>query len=315
MGQENSNDQPPPPPPTVWQVMGERIRNTPGSGLAFAVVPLLLIGYLGWYHYGAKRLDVSLYALKLENIEITPQPRWIHTDLKSEIYRLNRLSQLSLLEPSATATIAHAFEANVCIKSANHVRKLSGGKVQIDVTYRQPAAMVLVDQTNMPGMSGPSRGVHAIDDEGVVLPRSEFSSAQVYDYFVIRADKLQLEGKDNIGFRDPRIGVALALCKLLEPVRAELRLEIIDVEADGMDLQLGGFNSWNLTIRGKDDRTIVWGHAPGKETKDEMLVDEKIASLRAWMAAPLSAGTDPKLDLRIRRGLGQRFTSALPAQK
>lgn len=314
MGQENANEQPPPPPPTVWQVIGQRIRDTPGSGMAFAIIPLVLFGYLGWYYYGAKRFDVSMYALKLENIEITPQPKWIHTDLKAEVYRLNRLSQLSLLEPSATATIAHAFEANICIKSANHVRKLSGGKVQIDVTYRQPAAMVWVENASQPGTNGPTKGVHAIDDEGVVLPRSEFSIAQVRDYFVIYAPELQLEGKEIVGFRDPRIGVALELCKLLEPYRVDLQLECIDVEPDGMDLQLGGFNSWQLSIRTKEDRLIVWGHAPGKETKDEMLVDEKIASMRAWLATPPSAGSLPKLDLRIRRGLGQRLTSSGPGK-
>ena len=305
MGQPNANEQPPPPPPTVWQVLGERVRNTPGSGLAFAVVPLLILGYFGWYYYGAKQLDRTLYALKLENVEITPQPRWIHTDLKAEVYRLNRLSQLSLLEPSATATIAHAFEANVCVKSVNHVRKLSGGKVQIDVTYRQPAAMVLPDPP--PSVDG-GVGVYAIDDEGVVLPRAEFSQAQVYDFFVIIVKHLQLDGKNN-GFRDPRIGEALPLCRLLEPVRAELRLRCIDVDADGMDLQLAGFNSWQLTVRDKDDRTIIWGHAPGKETKDEMLVEEKIASMRAWLSAPPSSGSAAVLDLRQRRGLGQRLTA------
>ncbi len=101
------------------------------------------LGYVGWYYYGAKRLDVTLYSVKLENIEITPQPKWIHTDLKAEVFRANRLSQLSLLEPTATATIAHAFEADLRIKTTNHVRKLSSGKVQVDVTYRHPVAMVL----------------------------------------------------------------------------------------------------------------------------------------------------------------------------
>lgn len=314
MGQEKSNDQPPPPPPTVWQVLAERVRNTPGSGLAFAVVPLLVIGYLGWYYYGAKQLDRTLYSLKLENIEITPQPRWIRSDLKAEIYRQNRLSQLSLLEPAATATIAHAFEANLCIRSANHVRKLSSGKVQIDVTYRQPVAMVLYEPAQSAlDPNKTKKGFYAIDDEGVVLPRAEFTQDQVHDYFVIFAQHIQLEGKDTVGFRDPRIPVALSLCKLLEPLRVELRLAIIEVEADGMDLQLGGYNSWELRLRTKEGRNIIWGHAPGKETKDEMPLDEKLATMRAWLAVPATADTATELDLRFRRGLSQRFTSA-PSQ-
>ena len=309
MGQDNSNEQPPPPPPTVWQVLGERIRNTPGSGLAFAVVPLLVLGYFGWYYYGAKQLDRTLYALKLENIEITPQPKWIHTDLKAEVYRRNGLSKLSLLEPAATATIAHAFEANDCIKTTNHVRKMSGGKVIVDVTYRQPSAMVWVKQLPQPGTSEVKEGVYVIDDEGIVLPNTEFTQAQVHEFFVIYADSIQVEVKDNASFRDPRIAEAMKLVKLLEPVRADLNLSRIYVEADGMDLQLGGFNSWLLKISTKDQRGIIWGHAPGKETKDEMLVEEKIASMRAWLAVPASSSGEPVLDLQRRRGLGQRFTS------
>ncbi len=311
MGQDNANEQPPPPPPTLWQVVGERIKNTPGSGLAFAVIPLLLLGYIGWYYYGAKQIDQTFYSLKLENIEITPQPAWIRSDIKSVIYRDNGLSKLSLLEPSATATIAHAFEASVYIKSTNHVRKLSSGKVQIDVTYRQPAAMVYVE-TPSANAKETERGFHAIDDEGVVLPRGEFTESQVHDFFVIFAPNIQVETKDNIGnrgFRDPRIAEALPLCKLLEQFRKELRLACIYVDPDGMDLQLGGFNSWQLTIRTDEKRSIIWGHAPGKETKDEMLIEEKIASMRAWLAAPATAGGPDELDLRQRRGLGQRFTS------
>ena len=312
MGQDNSNEQPPPPPPTMWQVLGERIRNTPGSGLAFALVPLLVLGYLGWYYYGAKQLDISLYALRLDNIEITPQPSWIHTDLKAEVYRHNGLSKLSLLEPAATATIAHAFEANDCIKTTNHVRKLSGGKVIVDVTYRQPVAMVQVKLLPQPGAAELRDFVYVIDEEGIVLPNTEFSQAQVNQFFVIKTDDdIQVEVKDNACFRDPRIAEALKLVKLLEPVRKDLHLFKIYVEADGMDLQLGGFNSWLLKISTKENRGIIWGHAPGKETKDEMLVEEKIASMRAWLAAPASA--DSILDLRQRRGLGQRFTS-VPGQ-
>ncbi len=79
-----------------------------------------------------------------------------------------------------------------------------------------------------------------------------------------------------------------------------------------MDLQLGGFNSWQLNIRTKEDRSIIWGHAPGKETKDEMTVEEKIASMRAWLAAPPSAGAAPELDLRQRRGLGRDILQHQP---
>lgn len=306
MGQENANNPPPPPPPTVYQQWAARFRDTAGSGLAFALIPLLLLGYFGWYYYGAQHLDKTLYALKIENIELTPKPPWIRSDIKAQIYRENGLSQVSLLEPQATATIAHAFDSHVWIKNTNRVRKLSGGKVVVDVTYRRPAAMIYYEPLIKPPVTATPKGLcYPVDEEGVVLPGDEFAE-KVHDYFMIFAPNAAPAGK-RMAFGDERIAAALALCRLLEPQRVPLKLDCIHVEPDSIDQQLGGFNSWIMHVVTEDKREIIWGHAPGKESKDELSIEEKLVTLRAWLQTPPSATNIAVLDLRQRRVLGPRL--------
>jgi len=317
MGQENTNDQPPPPPPTLFERWGTRIRSLPGGGLLFALVPLLILGYFGWYYYGAEHLDRTLYALKLENIEMTPQPDWIHSDVRTEVYRNGGLSEVSLLEPTATATIAHAFDAHTWIKSTNRVRKMSGGKVQVDVLYRRPAAMVYFRPA--PAIGAPNALANKgfclpVDEEGFVLPTDDFTrdSAQVHNYFMIFAPNAAPAGDVGMTFGDDRITEALSLCKLLEAVRVQLKLACIYVEPDTMGQQLGAQSSWLMNVTTEDKRNIIWGHAPGKESKDEPLVEEKIVSMRSWLQAPPESSDVAVLDLRQRRTLVQRLINTVP---
>jgi hypothetical protein len=312
MGQEKPGDQPP-PPPTLVQWWSAKIRSVPGGGLLFALVPLLILGYFGWYYYGAEHLDRTLYSLREENIELTPQPAWIHGDVRAEVYRSGALSHVSLLEPQASATIAHAFDAHTWIKTTNRVRKTSGGKVKVDVVYRKPAAMVYFRRAPAIGSQEGAKPSQAscfpVDEEGFVLPSDDFAPADVHNYFVIFAPGATPAGGVGMAFGDDRILEALKLCHLLEPQRTALKLACVYVEADALEQQLGALNSWILRVETVDNRNIIWGHAPGKETKDEPRVEEKIASMQTWLQAPASASDIAVLDLRFRRSLTQRLVT------
>jgi hypothetical protein len=287
----------------------------PGGGLLFALIPLLILGYFGWYYYGAEHLDRTLYSLKMENIELTPQPAWIHCDVRAEVYRNGGLSEVSLLEPTATATIAHAFDAHTWIKSTNRVRKTSGGKVQVDVLYRRPAAMVYYRPAAVLGNPNPpaNKGLCLpVDEDGFVLPGNDFTQEQVHNYFMIFAPNAAPAGDVGMTFGDDRITEALLLCKLLEPLRVPLKLACIYVEPDTIQQQLGGQSSWLMNVATEDKRNIIWGHAPGKESKDEPLVEEKIASVRSWLGTPAESSDVAVLDLRQRRTLVQRLINTVP---
>lgn len=310
MGQDKPNDQPP-PPPTLLQWWSAKIRSVPGGGLLFALVPLLILGYFGWYYYGAEHLDRTLYSLREENIELTPQPEWIHSDVRAEVFRNGALARVSLLEPQATATIAHAFDAHSWIKSTHRVRKTSGGKVKVDVVYRRPAAMVYYRAAPAIGTQNVKVNqalCFPVDEEGFLLPSDDFASAEVHNYFMIFAPNAAPAG-DGMAFGDDRILEALKLVRLLEPLRQPLKLACIYVQPDAIEQQLGAFNSWIMNIATDDKRNIIWGHTPGKETKDEPRAEEKIGMLQAWLGSPASNSDVAVLDLRHRRTISQRLVT------
>ena len=38
--------------PSVFARIGGFLKHVPGAALLFAIVPLLVLGYVGWYYYG-----------------------------------------------------------------------------------------------------------------------------------------------------------------------------------------------------------------------------------------------------------------------
>ena len=259
----------------------------PGGALLFAVAPLLILGYFAWLNWGAPHLDQALYAIKIENLVTTPQPTWIRsTKVREEVFESNGLGQLSLLDPQASATIAHAFESHSWVQRASRVQKLPTGKVRVDLVYRCPVAMVYYDGSFTSSSSSKIKvGFYAVDEEGVVLPSADFDENQVRSYFCIHADGASPPDDVGMAFSDTRIKQALLLCRLLDSMRVNLRLQDIYVERDE---RMGGPVPWVMSIKSSDQRVIIWGHAPGSEIPSEPLAQDKLANLIKWHADPSS---------------------------
>lgn len=259
----------------------------PGGALLFCLAPLLVLGYFAWRNWGAEHLDKALYAVRIENLVTTPQPTWIRSsNVREEVFKNGGLGQLSVLDPQASATIAHAFESHSWVQRASRVQKLPGGKVTVDIVYRRPVAMVYykghhsdsgTSQINKPIKTG----YYPVDDEGVVLPTADFDSSQVPGYFLVFAEDASPPSDVGMAFSDTRIKQSLSLCRLLESARVELRLKQIYVERDE---RMTGPSPWIMRIKTSDNRFIDWGHAPGNEVAGEPSAQEKLANLLKWHA-------------------------------
>ena len=259
----------------------------PGGALLFCLAPLLVLGYFAWRNWGAEHLDKALYAVRIENLVTTPQPTWIRSsNVREEVFKNGGLGQLSVLDPQASATIAHAFESHSWVQRASRVQKLPGGKVTVDIVYRRPVAMVYykghhsdsgTSQINKPIKTG----YYPVDDEGVVLPTADFDSSQVPGYFLVFAEDASPPSDVGMAFSDTRIKQSLSLCRLLESARVELRLKQIFVERDE---RMTGPSPWIMRIKTSDNRFIDWGHAPGNEVAGEPSAQEKLANLLKWHA-------------------------------
>lgn len=269
-------------------------KHIPGAALIFAVVPLLVLGYLGWYFYGAEHVDKHFYSLKKSSLQVTKQPAWIRTDVVEKVFADKGLEKVSLLDPSANATIAHAFENSWWVKSATRVTKSPEGVVSVDLVYRHPAAMVHI-------LKEGKHSFFPIDPDGVVLPTEDFRDDDIWNYFHIYAQNAAPETQNaGLAYTDPRIFDAVSLCELLEESREELGLEEIEVRKDEWSV---GSRRWMLLVYTKDRIVINWGHAPGKETNGEMGALNKISRMKSWLAqtrlrSPGEQDANQFLDLR-----------------
>jgi hypothetical protein len=286
------------------QTLIKVLKHIPGAALMFAVVPLLILGYLGWYYYGADHLDRALYSLRKENLSVTSQPPWIESDVSTEVF--SRLDQISLLDPNATATIAQAFEAHAWVKATNRVTKSVGGKVRVDVTYRKPIAMVYYSPQSRgtsgqqssasSGEAGQQHFFYPVDSDGIILPTSDFHQDDIWKYFQVFADAARPAGDVGMSFGDARISQAISLCEFLADVREELELQEIWVHHDG---QSSSRSPWMMTIISKDKHRMLWGHAPELEAGNELAAKSKKERLVAWLSTARTMNESQQVDLRF----------------
>lgn len=289
---------------SLWQRMLAVFQRIPGAALMFSVVPLLVLGYLGWFFYGADHLDQALYALHEDNLSITQQPEWIQkSDILLEVFQHAGLDRISLLDPTATATIAQAFEAHNWVKSAARVTKTTGGQVSVDLIYRRPVAMVYYEPRGNSPLSkdateetGPQvkEGFYPIDSEGIILPLQDFTRDDVWKYFMIFAKHARPVGAVGMSFGDARISEALELCSRLDEHRKELGLQQIWIEQDSRS---AGRSPWVMTIITQDKHEIHWGHAPNSEAIGEPSSDEKIQQMMTWLESARQQSSRQQIDL------------------
>jgi hypothetical protein len=279
-------------------IIAHVVQHIPGGALLFAVGTLVVLGYFGWYYYGADHLDQAFYSLRLEKLVVTPQPAWIKSPVAEEVYQNGRLDRISLLDPRATAAVARAFETHHWVKTTSRVSKSIGNRVTVDLIYRRPAAMVSYEEhINESDPNDVKLFFYPIDEEGTVLPGADFSREDVWNYFMIFARDASPAGTIGMPYGDVRITEALRLCEFLQPQRDTFQLQEITVQHDNL---ASGASPWILTISTRDrTRQIIWGHAPRAEGTGELPAEEKLRRMVAWLKQPLptSPGEVHRIDL------------------
>lgn len=235
--------------------------------------PVLLVvgGYLAWHRWGAEHVSRKFYGLDLAMIHVTERPEHITTDIIDVVYRDTQLDQLSLIDPAATARIASAFASHPWVSRVVAVRKLPGGKVDVHLQYREPVAMVFVISRH-PDV--PGRSFFAVDQEGVLLPTTEFSREHTMRYLHIEIPDVYPTGGVGSSFGDPRIVGAAQLAALLGPYREPLNLRSIQLHDSS---RMSPVPQYQLVPH--DGEPIFWGSVPGREGPGEPKADLKLREL------------------------------------
>jgi hypothetical protein len=233
---------------------------------------LLVVGYAAWQQWGSHYVAHQYYSVQADAIFVTPPPQYVRTNIVETVYRDAAIGELSLMDQQACAKVASAFSSNAWVRHVHGVRKLSGGRVEVRLEYRQPVAMVHVISRH-PEQSG--AGFFAIDGEGVLLPPSDFSSSETVRYLhIIVPGAPYPTGGVGGKFGDSRVQAAALLAHLLHPHREQLGISSIGVHGD-----LRQNPVVQLEIAGEKGERWFWGSPPGSEAPSEPPALMKLQSL------------------------------------
>ena len=261
-----------------------------------ALLVLAGCGYGGWRLWNRVEDDVLLrpeYTLEPHQIQITPTPSWIRSDVKAEALRGGSLDgRLSILDERLAERLSKAFALHPWVSRVDRVSKHYPSQVTVELTYRRPAAMVEV-----PG------GLFPVDDQGVLLPSADFSSLDARKYPRLVGIESQPLGPVGTPWGDRSVLDAARIAVALREVWHDLRLRSVRrvpttenaFESQAIEFEL-------ITQNGT---TIPWGRAPGNEQSTEAPLAEKLARLKQY--ASDHGGLDESarrndLDLRVHEG-------------
>lgn len=282
------------------QVVSSLLR---GSGVAISSLVIMAVFFAGAFGYAWKNWGVLVknhprYTLVPDNLEITPQPEWIRSDVKSEVMRDGNLGTLSLLDPQVTLKVARAFGVHSWVASVRRVRKEYPSRVIVELDYRRPVAMVEV-------VTNEQRGLLPVDVGGVLLPPREFNESQIRDYLRISAGNTLPAGPAGTPWGDARVAGGAAVAAAFGSQWKTLGL--YRVVAEETDRALPGRSPEILfSLLTRDGARVIWGHAPGLESNTEAAAHAKVARLVRYVEkhGPLRTGPGAsELDLRDAGGI------------
>jgi hypothetical protein len=269
-----------------------------GPLLAACVLLLAIVGFaVAWNRWGAPVTTGPDYVVTPDKIALTPQPEWIHANVKAEVVRAGSLTRLDLREPKLVEQIAEAFALHAWVAKVVRVEKRYPAEVTVEVEYRRPVAAVEITL-------GGQRELLFIDAESILLPSADFAQNQAQDYLRIGGVSGGPAGVYGAPWGDERVAEAAQIAAAIgERFKAARLYRILPAEASG------GHMTYELRTAG--ETRVVWGAAPGRESANEPSAEHKIAALLALISdkGPLDRpGGERLIDLsRVGPARGQEI--------
>lgn len=285
-------NKPPKPAPQLstgvqWLRIASRPQNR-GPILAAVVIVAAIAGLMvAWNKWGAPTTTAAEYLVTPEKIVVTPQPAWIHADVKGEVVQVAKLTQLNLRDPKLVEQIAQAFALHAWVAKVDRVTKEFPARVEVQLTYRRPVAAVEITTGGQPGLL-------FVDADGVLLPSGDFAQSQAKDFLRISAGSSTPASVYGAPWGDERVaGAAKVAAAWGDRFREPGMVKIVASEKVGGELE--------FELRTAGETRVVWGAEPGREAPGEPTPDQKIAALRDYITdkGPLDRQNGERLvDLR-----------------
>jgi hypothetical protein len=254
-----------------------------------AVVFVASIGgtFYAWQRWGEPSLHSGEYSVTADQIIVTPQPTWIQANVKTEVLRSAGFTRVELGDRKLIEHLAQAFALHPWVAKVVRVEKRYPPQVLVDLHYRRPVLAVKVDVHG-------EQNVLVVDENAVLLPSSDFSPSQARGYLRIMGEG-ESPGIYGTPWGSERIAGAARLAATWGECWQALRLYWIVAARPASGELL-------YELRTQDDKVrVVWGAAPGHESKGEPTAIQKIAALEQYVheKGPLNRdGGAPMIDLR-----------------
>ena len=272
-----------------WRLVRILLRpHNRGPVLAASIAIVAIVGFaIAWQRWGALTVQSPDYLLTAERLIVTPQPKWIHANVKSEVIRSTDLASRNVRDPKLAEEIAAAFALHPWVAKVVRVEKHFPARVDVTLEYRRPVAAVEIANRG-------EAGLLFVDGNGVLLPSTDFAQGQAKDFLRIAAGNETPAGGYGALWGGERVSGAAAIAAAFGPKWQPLGLyRIVAIESPAGDL--------TYELRTKADSRVAWGAAPGHEATGEPSPEQKIASLEHLVGdkGPLDrADAPPLVDLR-----------------
>lgn len=257
----------------------------------------LVAGMLGvtvwmvWQHVRDLVAAKEVMVVQTDEIEVTPEPDWIRTDVKQEVIESAGLNRpLSLLDESLTRELQAAFALHPWVRKVHRVAKGYPGKIEVRLEYRRPVLMVEV-----PG------GLYPVDVDGVLLPSIDFSPKEAAE-FPWLGEVTTSPGGKGMPWGDVRVSEAARIAEVLLADWQALKLHRILPGPQSSSVPSTDPN-WYYFVTKSGRTRVLWGHAPGTVNSDEPSPQEKLSRLKKYAEANGSLDHPQQMhDLDLRPG-------------
>jgi hypothetical protein len=251
----------------LWQLIALLKGRTRAALLTvLAAAAFFGLWYAVWQRVGQRVLSSEQYWLSQQNVEITPPPEWIHRDIRAEVFRDASLDgPLSIMEEDLTARVANAFSLHPWVAKVRRVSKHHPARVKAELVYRRPVLMV-----QRPGELLP------VDEQGVLLPREDFSPIEARRYPRLQGIDTAPIGPEGTRWGDARVFGGAQIAAAFGPAWHQLKLDCIVPYATA-DVRYGHEYTYEFFTRG--GTRIHWGRPPGLEMPGEPPAPDKLARL------------------------------------
>jgi hypothetical protein len=240
--------------------------------------------HLVWLKVGDYVLSSEEYVVGPQQVEITPLPPWIHTDVRSEVFRNASLDgPLSIMDDQLTERMARAFSLNPWVAKVVRVTKQPSARVKVELVYRRPVCMVaLPSGGHLPSSAQWPGDLLPVDAHGVLLPygSDDFTPVEKSRYPRLLGIATGPVGTVGECWGDARVVGAAEIAAALGDVWEELKLQYI---VPSPPLAGGAPQEPAYTLVTRHGTRILWGRAPGSNALGEAPAAEKVARLREYV--------------------------------